>query len=311
LQVLKGNSAFDAPREKVSDYFSRGDLFLTADFHICFVCGAATEIVPLTGQRSVRAIFIDYVNAHTEAPILCVRAESALTELLRYPDERRKSAISKFETVVAESVDSVLIFPESPGSFAELGFFSADQGIADKTLVAIAVEHQGPSFITLGPISLVARASQFGPIPLVLDPNPADSMPRIVSRLLGDQPEKRPYRKRFLKQAWKDFPYRTQLALLDEILDLTGALTEGDLLNIININFGNYDVSTVRLLLSLLVATGRIEKDDNGDIFSMRRDRRFIHCETAGVRLEVGAMWHAAYAEHFPDVPRKLKAIRA
>lgn len=310
MQVLRGIPAFDTPRERVLDYFSRGDLFLTSDIHLCFVCGAATDTLAGTDQPSVRALFVEHIQSDPAIRIVCVRAESAMAELLRHPEERRRSDIAKLETVVADSVDSVLIFPESPGSFAELGFFSAHERIAEKTVVAIAAEHQTPSFIMLGPISLIGKVSQFKPTPFSLDANPADSMPRIAAILLGDQPERRPYRRRFERQAWKLFPYRTQLAVLDEVLDVAGALTEVDLLNIIHVIFGDYDVTTVRLLLSLLVAMGRIERDENGDIYSLRRDRRFIHCESVDARLELVATWQAAYAAHLPDVIEKLKALR-
>jgi hypothetical protein len=309
LQILKGNPAFDAPREKLISYFSRGDLFFTADYHLCFVCGAATDTIPLTGERSLRAIFVEHIRAAADSKILCIRAETAATELLRQLEERRGSNTSQFEKVIAETVDSVLIFPESPGSFAELGFFSAYEDIAEKTLVAIKVEHQGNSFITLGPIHLIAKASQYHPVPFSLGKDPAAQMPDIVTRLLGESVSKRPYRNRFVKQPWKEYAGRPQLAILDEIVDLAGALTEADLLQIVHDSFGPYDVSRIRLLLSLLVATGRVVRNENGDIFATRRTRTFIECE-GSERIAVIAKWESAYKTHFPDVIEQLAVVR-
>ncbi len=136
MNVVKSNQAFESLWEKMLRFFSRGDLFFSRDTHLCFVCGAAGRTIPPCNDLSLRALFVDYVNDRGDEKIVCVRAETAATELLREIDERG-SNISLFEKTIAETVDSVLIFPESPGSFAELGFFSAHEQIAKKMLVAI------------------------------------------------------------------------------------------------------------------------------------------------------------------------------
>ncbi len=309
MQVIKSNSAFDGPREKLHSYFSRGDIRFTADFHICFVCGAAADTVPPSGERSLRYLFMAHVEKARDSKLLCVRAETAATELLRQLEERKGNNIASFEKVIADTVDSVLIFPESPGSFAELGFFSAHDSIASKTLVAVRVEHQVNSFITLGPIHNIAKVSEFPPVPFVIPDNPEAHMGQIVERLLGDSTKTRPYRRRFERLLWKDYDGRKQLAILDEMVDIAGALTENDLFHLVNANFGSYDVSRIRLLLSLLVATGRICRNDDGDIFAAKRNRGFMEC-AAGDRVAVIAKWSAAYEEHFPEVMRELAGFR-
>lgn len=309
MQVIKENPAFDSPREKLVSYFSRGDLFFSSDVHLCFVCGAAAEMLP-GGARSLRATFVNHITSDPNSKILCVRAETAATELLRQLEERRGSNISLFEKVIADTVDSVLIFPESPGSFAELGFFSAHTDIAEKTLVAVRPEHQTNSFIMLGPIHLISKLTQFGPIPVTLDENTTEGMNILVRRLLGESLSKRPYRNRYVRKAWKDYQGKQQLAIIDETVDLAGALTEVDLLQVIHQTFGSYDVSRVRLLVSLLVATGRFKRNDDGDIFSTRRVKRFIECDSPE-RIAALAKWRAAYAEHSPDVLSQLDRVNS
>ena len=193
MQIVQRNAAFDLPREKLKHYFSRGDLFFSRDSHLCFVCGSAGDTNPETGDRSLRATFIDHVAQRDNSKIVCVRAETAAMELLRQIDERGKN-ISVFEKTIAETVDSVLIFPESPGSFAELGYFSAHDAIARKTLVAVRAEHQVNSFITLGPIHAISKLSVFSPVPIVLATQPNDQMSQLVERLIGDSVNKRAYR---------------------------------------------------------------------------------------------------------------------
>jgi len=239
--------------------------------------------------------------------IQCVRAETAATELLRQIEERGTN-ISLFEKTIAETVDSVLIFPESPGSFAELGFFSGQESIAKKTLVAVKTQYQTGSFITLGPVHLISKVSAFSPMPIVLGDDPQAQMGVIVERLLGESLKKRPYRHRFERGAWKDFRGRAQLAVLDEIIDLAGALTEPDLLNLVSEIFGSYDVSTIRLQLALLVATDRVTRNDEGDIFSLRRDRPFIDT-SSNERIALKAKWREFYEEFMPEAIAEHEAM--
>lgn len=299
MRIAKGSSAFETPREKTKSYFSRGDLLFSSDTHLCFVCGAAGDTLPGSADPSLRSIFIDHVKRMANGKIQCVRAETAATELLRQIEERGTN-ISLFEKTIAETVDSVLIFPESPGSFAELGFFSGQESIAKKTLVAVKTQYQTGSFITLGPVHLISRVSAFSPMPIVLGDDPQAQMGVIVDRLLGESVRKRPYRHRFERGAWKDFKSRYQLAVLDEIIDLAGALTEPDLLNLVSEIFGSYDVSTIRLQLALLVATDRVKRNDEGDIFSLRRDRPFIDTNS-NERIALKAKWREFYEEFMPE----------
>lgn len=309
MQVVKNNPAFESPWERLHRYFNRGDLFFSRDTHLCFVCGAAGATIPGTDTPSLRSLFVSYVSNRGDHKITCVRAETAATELLRQIDERGLN-ISLFEKTIAETVDSILIFPESPGSFAELGYFSAHEQIAKKTLVAIRAEHQANSFITLGPIHSIARVSAYSPVPIALAEPVINQMPQIGERLLGEHARKRPYRQRVEKQTWKAYESREQLALMDEIIDLVGAITEVDLQYAVQKIFGPYDVSKLRLQLSLLVATDRIIRNDDGDIFAKQRSIPFVEQRTQE-NLAVKAVWHRAFEEHDPMVITELEGVQA
>ncbi len=297
MQVVKNNPAFDSPREKLKRYFTRGDLFFTRDSHLCFVCGAGGDTLPNSDEPSLRALFIRHIDQRGDQKIVCVRAETAATDLLRQPDER-KTNISLFEKTIADTVDSVLIFPESPGSYAELGFFSAYEPISKKTLVAIKAEYQVGSFLTLGPIHSIARVSDFAPIPFSIAAPIEDQMPKIAARLLGDH-QTRPYRDRLELLTWKDYDSRKQLAIIDEIVDIVGIITEVDLRYVIYEIFGAYDISKLRLQLSLLYATNRIDRNDDGDVIAKPRQNSFI--EGAKDKISVRALWRIAYEQNDPD----------
>ncbi|MCS4503965.1 retron St85 family effector protein [Arhodomonas aquaeolei] len=293
MEIIKDNPTFNAPREKLKEFFSRGDLFYSRDAHLCFVCGRSEETQGEHDMLSMRSMFVDHIDANNDLKIICVRAETAATELLRQIDERGKS-ISTFERTIAENVDSVLIFPESAGSIAELGYFSAHNEVAEKTLVAILEEHQRNSFLYLGPIHVINKHSRFAPLPFVLAGPNEERMRKIAERLLGESINKRPYRERFEYSAWKDIKPRHQLVIIDEMIDIISPTTEPDLRHCIEFCFGAYDISQIRLQLAILVATHRITRNDDGDIYRANRDVKFFECDSKVASEELRLEWNIA-----------------
>jgi len=67
------------------------------------------------------------------------------------------------EGLLADSVDAVVIIPESPGSFAELGAFATDEKLRKKLICVVDKKYQkDKSFINQGPLKLVKRENSFG-----------------------------------------------------------------------------------------------------------------------------------------------------
>lgn len=65
-----------------------------------------------------------------------------------------------FERDIAQLSELVLLFSESPGSFAELGTFSSFIEIYEKTLVVIRIKHaNGTGFIARGPLEKLRKIS--------------------------------------------------------------------------------------------------------------------------------------------------------
>ena len=79
--------------------------------------------------------------------------------------------LAKFEEILANISDCIIIFPESAGSFAETGYFSKTN-IKNRTLIVNCSNEQGESFLNLGPIDLVSKASIFGQTVLLNSKNP-------------------------------------------------------------------------------------------------------------------------------------------
>jgi hypothetical protein len=68
--------------------------------------------------------------------------------------ETKYSDFLEFESDLAQLCDLIILFSESPGSFAELGAFARDADISGKLFTVIRkVHYQDESFISLGPIA--------------------------------------------------------------------------------------------------------------------------------------------------------------
>ncbi len=77
------------------------------------------------------------------------------------------------ENLLAESVDAVVLIPESPGSFTELGAFANDEKVRNKLICIVDEKYKkNKSFINQGPLKLVKKANKHGLI--FIDPNEID-----------------------------------------------------------------------------------------------------------------------------------------
>lgn len=70
-------------------------------------------------------------------------------------------SLLEMENILAESVDVIVIIPESPGSFAELGAFSNNSELSNKMVVLSHNRYKKhKSFINYGPLRLVKSSSR-------------------------------------------------------------------------------------------------------------------------------------------------------
>lgn len=102
-------------------------------------------------------------------------------------DELLHSAKTKdllsLENLLADSVDAIVLIPESPGSFAELGSFANDSKLRKKTICIIDKKFKkDKSFINKGPVKLIKNSNKFAII--FVDPdNITNAMPKLGSAL--------------------------------------------------------------------------------------------------------------------------------
>lgn len=125
--------------------------------------------------------------------------EKGLT--LTYPEDlfedllegQGKNSLLSLETQLANSVDLIVLIPESPGSFAELGAFSMDQTLAKKMLVMRMGEFKSvKSFINHGPIRLVrSHGGEIYDIPKNFDEKKPDHVKAVLEKIRKTLPSRR------------------------------------------------------------------------------------------------------------------------
>lgn len=98
-----------------------------------------------------------------------VRAKSKYSYKVVYPEHlfldlllsHEKHDLLSLETLLAESVNAVAILLQSPGTFAELGAFTAREGLNNKLIVLIPEQFKNSkSFINTGPVAFLKRYTQ-------------------------------------------------------------------------------------------------------------------------------------------------------
>lgn len=117
------------------------------------------HIVVCGGEISVQS-GREYVSARNRFLTVTAASYSSLSRDVLLPEEIKEwnhdavyGDLLDFEMDLAHLTSAILLFPESPGSIAELGSFSCIPSLAEKLLLVIKAGHYlDKSFIALGPI---------------------------------------------------------------------------------------------------------------------------------------------------------------
>lgn len=221
---------------------------------IIFVCGGGLE----DGETSLRKQFVDWAENNLPE-FICLKAEDALKD--SFAGEGRTFVnLEKFERIIADVADCVLIFPESAGSFAEAGFFS-NSDIAEKTLVVNPLEFQAiDSFLNLGPIDTISGVSFLKPTILINVKEATDFSP--VAQRLAERVKWPEHRERLPFQRFGEFNFRQKLLVVFEMLRFLRLADLKTLRHALVACFGgNPKNQELKHLLRILIAAKFIERD--------------------------------------------------
>lgn len=221
---------------------------------ILFVCGGRLG----EGETSLRKQFIEWAEHHLPS-FICLLAEDALKD--SFAGEGRTFVnLAKFESIIAEVADCVLIFPESEGSFAEAGFF-ANSVIREKTLIVNPLRFQAEdSFLNLGPFDTISRDSLLKLIHI--DEQQGVDFTPIQRRLERMKwPEQR---QRLRYKTFGRFNFREKLLVVFEMLRLLRLADVKTLRHALVECFGGSPRNQeLKHLLRILLAAKFIQRDQN------------------------------------------------
>lgn len=282
--------------------FISGKSFISPHQHFCFICGAGHGT-----QGSIREEFLIFISKNPDKhSILPIIAEEAIDEFLNGDGSHSKPDLGEFENLIGECVDSVLIFPESAGSLAELGFFAAKDNIRNIALVVNQNKHQGNSFITLGLIPLFNAHSAYNPM-LILEDNHDQGFQIVIDRLQL-KGSKRKYRTRFPYESFETLSNKNQMIALHELIRVFGYITEQNLFESIHKIFKKYDLIKVKRLLAILYAMKYVSRTNDGDYWISKEAPSLLEYDDASFdNAQVSAL--NFYQTNDPEVWKVIENI--
>jgi len=232
-----------------------GEVHIERRRRVVFVCGGAIK----PGTTNDRTVFLDWAKTHLDNDVLCLLSEDAY----RATTIRATKFINlgEFEKALASVSDCVLIFPESAGSYGELGIFATVNQIKHKTLIANRSSHQiHDSFLLQGPLHAINVSSLFTP-GVVYDT--ASTVAPPFSEQIWTRIKETPHyqsRKRLSNEPFVAMPQLDQIAVISWVLGITGIVTFADLLQIIRLAYKEKknDVRVLKYTLRLMLLLGQL-----------------------------------------------------
>src|SRR6266404_3844001 len=284
--------------ESLRAIFQTKPVYLRNGPFFVFVCGGELG----QGKTTLRQQFLQWAE-HELPNFVCLLAENAIKD--NFVAGRRKFIdLARFESVIAGIADCVLIFPESPGSFAETGYFSGAPKIRDITLVINPNAQQSDSFLNLGPIHTIDRFSFLRPTVHCGVVSSADFTQlgqRLNDRMKGTRRDQLAYREFRLLNG------KEKLSVVLEILRFLRLADFTTLKHAISVCFGTQPrPQELTDLLRILQAGKFVKKDEETPYYRIVGKESLIEIENVDIdRVLAGVTLF--YQRHSP---RLLKALQ-
>lgn len=237
---------------RLVDCLKDNNFYIKRNRRIVFVCGARVN----AAAPCYRDNFLAWAKGNIGNEARLLLAENAYGAATAHGS--RFINIGDFEQLLAEIADCVLIFPESAGSFSEVGIFATKEPIRNKTLIARDTKYDvEDSFLLLGPFHTIGTHSLFHPgasFDSTTGPDPQLNgriWGLICRRTNGFDAQKRPELKSFAEMNFSD-----RIAIISWVLEITARAKFADLLEIVRSVYGrnDQDVSVLKQTLNMLIA---------------------------------------------------------
>jgi hypothetical protein len=241
---------------EVRNAFKNKPIFQRKEKPVVFLCGGPAN----SRKRTMRRDFLRWSNINFPE-VVTLLAEDAYKHTKIY-DRPETVNLSEFEKIIGTISDCVLLFPESEGSFAELGLFSVLSGVREKILVANPVAYQAQdSFVNLGPIKTIDGNSYLSPtIQIVKHHGQYDFEPlrERLERLTG-----RGHRRSFKYAPYRELDYLGKFLVTLELISIFQFVSIESLAFCIRFAFGTPSQKHLRRTLSILAGAGYIRAHDS------------------------------------------------
>jgi hypothetical protein len=207
--------------------------------------------------------------------------------------------LQKFEEFLASTAECVLIFVESPGSYAETGLFAALGAVAKKTLVINTREAaRKNSFLNQGPIKLIRKKSDFDnnldlPDKVVTTVDAT----RIVEFIVSSCPKYDNARVFHPEAKFTDLELRLQLGCIHLAVTLMAAASAELVTSVLQKRFKAADAKAIERLLSLLTGINLLVRSDeiyfNANSLDLKNDALIESVAFSIDNIRAGALeWH-------------------
>lgn len=316
--------------DRVAHLFLSKKAFLRKNRHIVFVCGGpvqqksqdcSSDLATPSSQpsnasgknpkiSSLRSQFL----AYAETQLLNFRlflAEKASVDLLAH-SEPQFLDLAAFELLISDIADCIVLFPESAGSIAELGFFSNSHHVRKKILLVNDQQHQGSeSFINLGPVHLINTFSKFKPsVILDFQSSTIDFSPvrEKLIRLIRSS-----NRKAFIYESAKQIDAFEKLSIVLELVNIFQVVTIEHICHILTATFQSEpDQDELRTIISMLIALKFVERKgaDGQHLVMVKNVESFFvfdNFEINDMRIEIVAYYQEHEPETFSSIPRLIE----
>ncbi|MCX5463141.1 retron St85 family effector protein [Alcaligenes parafaecalis] len=196
---------------------------------------------------SFRNAFLNWTHENRNPLVDCFQLPEYFHEwnhFENYPN------LVEFERDAGALSSAILLFSESYGSLAELGVFCMDDVLSERLQVVIRREHyQQESFVVFGPLRKLIDTYGASSV-CVIDAKTVEQFydeAAVVAEILQEKVNDHPKKEGFLSTRIRD-----QLLLIADVVDLFGALTESEVIDILKFMNVEIDRKTFRKFIGQL-----------------------------------------------------------
>ena len=234
--------------KRVATFFDPGKAFISANRNILFVCGGSID------KDSMRCRFRAF--AKKKLPNWQIFIAEKTWEVLGSKDVAERHTLDVIEELMGQIADAIVLFPESPGSCAELGYFAKTPKLARKFLVVSDYVYQGQdSFIALVPVRLIDRMSTYSPSIHLIYRGETDFS--LIEERLGKRTKRG---RKSIKREKRILDDQEYFFVVLELIRIFRVVTIDGIEYVVRSIFGRARTRTIKQVVAILVGAGLVSR---------------------------------------------------